>query len=109
MQEMMMSLASTKYLMYEKMHTECFGGKMPDLKKLSKLMSNEEIADWNSTISLVQREQDWTISIGEKSHQMLRDTKLKNEIKKMIKESKEKADSETIKQLKEMLEDLNLK
>jgi len=106
MQKMMMSLASTKYLMYEKMYSECFGGKMPDLKKLSKLMSNEEILDWNSTISLVQREQDWTITTGTKSKQMLRDSKLKKEIKEMIKESKQKGDSETIKQLKKMLEEI---
>ncbi len=106
MQKMMLSLASTKYLMYEKMYAECFGGKMPDLKKLSKLMSNEEIADWNSTISWVQREQDWTIPTGTKSKQMLRDIKLKNEIKEMIEESKEEANSETIKQLNKMLEEL---
>ncbi len=37
---------------------------------------------------------------------MLRDSKLKNEIKEMIKESKQKGDSKTIEMLKEMLEDI---
>lgn len=50
--------------------------------------------------------QNWAIPICTKSNKMLRDTKLKNEIKKMIKESKEKANSETIRRLKVMLEGL---
>jgi len=106
MQKMMVSLASTKYMMYEKMYAECFGGKTPDLEKLSKLMSNEEIIDWNSIIPIVQRKADWAINIGTKSNQMLRDSKLKKEINEMIEEAKEKNSFEIVKQLKELLEDI---
>jgi len=107
MQQMMLQMASAKYFAYETRYVECFGGKNPDLKKLAKLMSNEEIQDWNKIIPLVQREKDWTIPIGTKSNEMLRDSKQKREIKELIKKIQKKGDSEeTIKQLKEMLDEL---
>ena len=104
MQKMALSLATTKYMMYEKMYAECFGGENPNLEKLSKLMSNEEIADWNSIISIVQREKDWTISKGTESEVMLRDSKQKNEIKEIIELAKKSGDTESIEMFKKMLE-----
>lgn len=107
LQNMMLEMASSKYFAYETRYVECFGDKNPNLEKLAKLMSNEEIQDWNRIIPLVQREKDWTIPIGTKSDEMLRDSKQKKEIKELIKKIQKKGDSEeTIKQLKEMLDEL---
>ncbi|MDF2422379.1 MAG: tyrosine-type recombinase/integrase [Nitrosopumilus sp.] len=106
-QDMRLQLASVKYFACEARYSECFGGKNPDLEKLSKLMSNEEVEDWNKFIPLVQRTRDWTISKGTSSEQMLRDSKQKREIRELIKKFKKRGDSEgTIKQLKEMLKEL---
>lgn len=83
--EMMLQLATAKYFGYETRYAECFGKANPDLKKLSKLMSNEEIDDWNGMIHFVQRKKDWTISKGSKSNEMLRDSKENKEILSLIK------------------------
>ncbi len=105
--KLMLQMASSKYFAYETRYAECFGGKNPDLKKLAKKMSNEEIEDWNSIIGIVQREKDWTISKGTKSQEMLRDSLEKKEIQTLIKKIQKKGDSEeTIQQLKEMLDEL---
>ncbi|QUC65023.1 site-specific integrase [Nitrosopumilus sp. K4] len=105
MQRMLSELATAKVFAYETRYTECFGGKKPDIQKLSKIMSNEEIEDWNRFIPLVQREQDWTIPTGTKSQEMLRDSKEKREIKDIIKRLKKQGDtSGMIEQLEKMLD-----
>lgn len=88
-QQLFLETASAKYMAYENIYRECFGGKDPDLKKLAKLMSNEEIEDWNRIIPFVQRKKDWTIKTGSKSDKMLRDSKQKKEIQALIKSLKE--------------------
>lgn len=105
MAKMMVQLASTKYMMYEKTYSECFGGKNPDLEKLAKRMSNEEIMDWNSIIKIVQREKDWTIKTDSNSDKMLRDSKERKEIQTLIKELKE--EGRDTKTLEEMLKDFD--
>jgi hypothetical protein len=105
-QNIMLEMASAKYMAYEMKYSECFGGADPDLKKLSKLMSNEAIRDWNRIIPLVQREKDWTIPIGSKSQVMLRDSKEKKEIKDLIKEFERQGNtSGVIEQLEKMLDE----
>ncbi|NND87596.1 MAG: site-specific integrase [Nitrosopumilus sp.] len=107
-QQMMVSLASTRYMVYEKMYGECFGGTDPDLEKLAQLMTNGEILDWNTFIPIVQRKKDWTIPMGSKSQEMLRNSKQKREIKELIKELHSKGDfEETIERLREMLDELD--
>ena len=104
LQKMRYETATAKYMSYETRYAECFGGKKPDLEKLSKKMSNEEIEDWNNIISLVQREDDWTIKSGSSSEKMLRDSKDKKEIQALIKKLEKSGDSDqTIELLKEML------
>jgi len=106
MQKMMLELASAKYFAYETRYAECFGRKNPDLKKLAKLMSNEEIEDWNRIIPIVQRKKDWTIPLRTKSNQMLRDSREKREIKDLIMKLKKQGDtSKTIQQLEKMLDE----
>jgi len=104
--KLMLQMASSKYFAYETRYAECFGGKNPDLKKLAKKMSNEEIEDWNSIIGIVQREKDWTISKGTKSQEMLRDSLEKKEIQALIKDMKKSGKTENIEMLKEMLDEL---
>ncbi len=105
MEKMALSLASTKYMMYEKMYAECFGGKNPNLERLARLMSNEEIDDWNSIISIVQREKDWTIKEGTSSNQMLRDSKEKREILALIKEFEKQGNKKMSESLKGLLDE----
>ncbi|MCV0431830.1 site-specific integrase [Nitrosopumilus sp.] len=106
MQRMMLELASAKYFAYETRYAECFGGKNPDFKKLAKVMSNEEIEDWNRIIPIVQGEKNWTIPLGTKSEVLLRDSKEKREIKDIIKILKRRGDtSGNIQQLEKMLDE----
>lgn len=105
MSKMALNLASTKYMLYEKMYSECFGDKNPDLKELSKKMSNEEINDWNSIIPIVQREKDWTIKSGTNSDKMLRDSKQKKDIQNLIMNLKK--DGRNTKTLESMLKDFD--
>jgi len=105
MQDMMLRMANATYFAYETRYAECFGGENPDLEKLSKKMSNEEIKDWNSIISLVQRDRDWTIKSGSNSDKMLRESKQKKEIQNLIMNLKK--DGRNTKTLESMLKDFD--
>lgn len=106
MQNMILEMASAKYMVYEMKYAECFRGSNPNLKKLSELMSNEEIKDWNRIIPIVQRQKDWIIPMGSKSQEMLRDAKEKREIKDLIKKFEEQGNvPDIIEQLEKMLDE----
>jgi len=56
-QNLALSLASTKYLMYEKNYIDCYNHEthIPNLDELRKRMTPEEIQDWNSVVPLVNK------------------------------------------------------
>lgn len=56
-QNLMLSLASTKYLMHEKNYIDCYDHEthIPNLDELRKRMTPDEIKDWNSVVPLVNK------------------------------------------------------
>jgi len=103
MGELVLQLASAKYLMYEQKYIDCYNDHFPDLEKLKKEMSPEEIQDWNNIIPLVQRKHDWRIKELSASEILLGKNNQIKEIRNIIKSLKGKGQS--VETLEEMLKE----
>ena len=104
------SLASTKYLMYEKMYIDCYDHEthFPNLDELRKKMTPEVIEDWNSIVPLVNKP-EWVIKDLNNSESRMKHIKELREWKALLKTYKKQGKSkETIVNMEKMILDIVL-
>jgi len=102
------SLATTKYILYEKEFIDCFDHDthIPDLDKLRSKMTPEVIADWNWCVPLVNLP-EYVIKDLNDSETRIGHIKEFREWKTLLKDSKKRGDSkETITNLEKMVSDI---
>ena len=102
------SLASTKYLMYEKMFIDCYDHKthIPNLDELRKKMTPEVIEDWNWVVPLVNKS-EYVIKDLNDSENRMKHIKELREWKAMLDDYKKEGKSkEEMVKMKKMILDI---
>lgn len=101
MVEMQFSLASTKFMMYDKMYLKSYP---PNPVELKNLMSVDEINDWNWACNVLKKS-EWVIDLNA-SEKLMKNIKELKETKKMASQLDKKTDGATVVLLESIINEL---